>query len=214
MYTLVSPQEIRLSPGTVVRLAGSWQDYCTLRATRNDRAVPRLKFRPGEILLMSPLPKHGRDAHLIAGVVTALLDSEHRNYEAFTPITLERADAGGIEPDYSFYIDRWQAVAGKDRLHPPTDPWPDLAIEVDVTLYTDINDYLPYRIPEVWLWRRDRLLIHRLVGEEYQVQPASRFFPGVDLEALLRTCLLTADVRGVGAALQQLRAHLQQGKLP
>ncbi|WP_245595882.1 Uma2 family endonuclease [Gloeobacter kilaueensis] len=185
-----------------------------MRSIRNDRSVPRLKFRPGEILLMSPLPKHGRDAHLIAGIVTALLDSDGRNYEAFTPITLERADVGGIEPDYSFYIDRWQAVAGKERLQPPTDPWPDLVVEVDVTLYSDVNDYLPYRIPEVWLCRQGRLLIYLLVGEAYQLQPTSRFFAAVDVGLLFESCLQAADSLGMGAALQQLRSRLRQNRAP
>ncbi len=54
---------------------------------------------------MSHLPKHGRDAHLVASVVTALLDAANRNYEAFTPITMELPEEGGIEPDYCFYID-------------------------------------------------------------------------------------------------------------
>ncbi|WP_421658048.1 hypothetical protein [Leptothermofonsia sp. ETS-13] len=38
---------------------------------------------------MSPLPRHGREAHLLARVVEALLDSETRNYEAFTPIPMD-----------------------------------------------------------------------------------------------------------------------------
>jgi Uma2 family endonuclease len=48
--------------------------------------LPRIKYRNGEILLMSPLPRHGREANILADVVKALLDRENRNYEAFTPI--------------------------------------------------------------------------------------------------------------------------------
>jgi Uma2 family endonuclease len=208
MYTLVSAQEIRLSPGTVVRFSGSWQDYITLQTTRQDRVVPRLRFRAGEILLMSPLPKHGRDAHLIAGIVTILLDSQSRNYEAFTPITLELVGVGGIEPDYSFYIDQWQAVAGKERLQPPEDPWPDLAIEIDVKIFTDIDDYLPYRIAEVWLCRQQQLLIYQLVGETCQIHPTSRFFPGIDIGQIFEECLQAAEERGTGVALRELRVRL------
>ena len=53
---------------------------------------------------MSPMPRHGREAHLLARVVEALLDSEDRNYEAFTPITMDIPESSGIEPDYCFYI--------------------------------------------------------------------------------------------------------------
>jgi Uma2 family endonuclease len=120
----------------VVRMPGSWEDYRALCDSRGDSSIPRIKYRNGEILLMSPLPKHGREAHLIANVVAALLDSQNQNYQAFTPITMEWPEEGGIEPDYCFYIDNWQAVVGRDRLQWDVDPAPDLMIEIDVTPYT------------------------------------------------------------------------------
>ena len=107
---------------------------------------------------MSPLLLHGREANILADVVKVSLDTQNRNYEAFTPITMELPSQSGVEPDYCFYIDNWQAVVGKDRLDWNTDPAPDLAIEIDVTSYTDVNDYTPYRIPEVWLFKRNKLL--------------------------------------------------------
>ena len=88
MYAIISREKIQLPPGTVVRMPSSWQDYRALCNSRGDSSIPRIKYRPGEILLMSPLPKHGRDAHLLANVVIALLDRQNRNYEAFTPITI------------------------------------------------------------------------------------------------------------------------------
>ena len=105
MYALISRERIQLPPGTVVRMPSSWQNYQTLCKSRGDSSIPRIKYRSGEILLMSPLPKHGRDANILADVVKALLDSQNRNYEAFTPITMELPEEGGIEPDYCFYID-------------------------------------------------------------------------------------------------------------
>ncbi len=101
MYALVSQQKTQLPPGTVVRMPATWQDYCILRDSRGGGANPRIKFRHDEILLMSPLPRHGREANILADVVKILLDREARNYEAFTPITMEMPEAGGIEPDYS-----------------------------------------------------------------------------------------------------------------
>jgi len=69
MYAVISPQDIQLPPGTVVRMPGTWQDYCQLRDSRGDGSIPRIKYRDGEILLMSPLPRHGREAHLLARIV-------------------------------------------------------------------------------------------------------------------------------------------------
>jgi len=133
MYAVVSREKIQLPPGTVMRMPGTWQDYRALRDGRGDGSIPRIKFRNNEILLMSPLPIHGREANILTDVVKALLDSETRNYEAFTPITMNIPEAGGIEPDYCFYIDNWQAVVGKDRIDWQGDPPPDMVIEIDVT---------------------------------------------------------------------------------
>lgn len=65
MFAVVTPEEIQLPPGAVVRLLGSWQDYQALSQQLGDRSIPRIKYRPGEILLMAPLPAHGRKAHVI-----------------------------------------------------------------------------------------------------------------------------------------------------
>lgn len=191
-----------------MRMPGSWQDYCALRDSRGDGSIPRIKFRDGEILLMSPLPRHGREAHLLARVVEALLDSENRNYEAFTPITMDIPEAGGIEPDYCFYIDNWQAAVGKDRIDWQTDPPPDLVIEIDVTTYTAAADYAPYRVPEVWLFKKSGLKIYSLQEESYQEIAASRFFPEIDLATLIDHVMQQASQQGTGTSLRQLRQRL------
>jgi Uma2 family endonuclease len=92
------------------------------------------------------MPKHGRETNILADVVKVLLDSENRYYEAFTPITMKLPERAGIEPDYCFYIDNWQAVVGRDRLDLEVDPAPDLVIEIDVTSYTDVTDYAIFGI--------------------------------------------------------------------
>ncbi len=210
MYALISRERIQLPPGTVVRMPSSWQNYQTLRESRGDSSIPRIKYHCGEILLMSPLPKHGRDANILADVVKALLDSQNRNYEAFTPITMELQEEGGIEPDYCFYIDNWQSVVGRDRLQWDTDPSPDLVIEIDVTTYTDTSDYFPYRVPEVWLLKGSKLTIYGLQETEYQPQTTSRYFPGVDLPMIVAQCLEAASKHGTGLALRELRQRLSR----
>lgn len=125
MYALVSPEKIQLPAGAVVRLPAIWQDYQTLCRQRGDGSCPRIKYRAGEVLLMSSLPKHGRDAHLIAHVITTLLDHSGREYDAFTPVTMDLPEKSGIEPDYCFYIDQWEAVSGKERIDWQNDPPPE-----------------------------------------------------------------------------------------
>lgn len=189
-------------------MPGSWQDYRTLCASRGDSSIPRMKYRNGEILLMSPLPVHGRNANILADIVKVLLDARHQNYEAFTPITMELPEAGGIESDYCFYIDNWQAVVGRDRLEWGIDPSPDLVIEIDVTTYTSADDYLPYCVPEVWLFKNHRLNIWGLESGEYQLQTTSRYFSEIDLHSIIAQCMEVATTRGTGVAIRELREML------
>jgi Uma2 family endonuclease len=208
MYAVISPVEIQLPVGCVVRLLGTWQDYCNLRASRGDRAIPRIKYSEGEILLMSPLPKHGREAHLLARVIEVLLECQNRNYEAFTPITIELPEQGGIEPDYCFYLDNWQAVVGRERIDWRNSPPPDLVVEIDVTSYTAVADYLPYGVPEVWLYRDTGLQIYNLETDGYQLRDFSRYFPDLELSGLVEQVLQVASTQGTGEAIRDLRSRL------
>ena len=205
MIAVVTPEKIKLSPGVVVHFLGTWKDYQVLIEQRGDRANPRIKYRPGEVLLMSPLPKHGREAHIIADIITVLLDNLGQNYEAFTPMTMDLPEISGLEPDYSFYINNWEAAVGKDRISWSTEPPPDLALEIDVTSYTDVNDYLPYRVPEVWLYKKNQLIIYALDGDRYTIVSSSRYFPNFNLQEILAECLEIARDRSVSVAMRVLR---------
>jgi Uma2 family endonuclease len=215
MFAIVTPEKIQLPPGGVLRLPGNWQDYQKLTQQLGDRSIPRIKYRRGEILLMSPLPQHGREAHIIAMVATVLLDYLGQDYEAFTPITMEIPEESGIEPDYCFYIENWAAVAGKNRINWGVEPSPDLAIEIDVTSYTDVNDYLPYRVSEVWIYKKNQLLIYSYVDEGYKIANNSRFVPDINVGEILAETFQIARDRNVSAAIRELRSKLnQQSNLP
>jgi Uma2 family endonuclease len=201
VYAVISKDRISIPPGSVMRIPGTWEDYCQLRDSRGDSSIPRLKYHAGEILLMSPLPRHGRDANIIK----ILLDSQGRNYEAFTPITMDLPEVSGIEPDYCFYIDNWQAAVGKDRINWQVDPPPDLVIEIDVTSYTSELDFLSYNVPEVWLFKNYRLTIYRLEAGKYEVSESSRYFPNFALQYIIDLCFKTAKEKGTGAAMSELR---------
>jgi Uma2 family endonuclease len=205
MFALVSPEKIQLPVGAFVRLPSTWQDYQKLCQQRGDRSIPRIKYRAGEILLMSPLPKHGRDASLIADIIKVLLDYTGREYDSFTPVTMELPEEHGIEPDYCFYIDNWQAVSGKERIDWKSDPPPNLVLEIDVTSYSDVNDYLPYRVPEVWLFRKNQLFVYQLQNTEYLIQNKSQYFPDINLQDVVSQCLQVAYERNTSAAIRELK---------
>ncbi|MBW4688045.1 MAG: Uma2 family endonuclease [Komarekiella atlantica HA4396-MV6] len=207
MFAVVTPDTIHLPPGAIVRLPGSWQDYQALNEQLGDRSSPRIKYRDGEILLIAPLPEHGRRVSIIADVVKVLLDHLGQEYEAFTPITMELPQASGIEPDYCFYIENWKAIAGKNRINWSVDLSPDLVVEIDITSYTDVNDYLPYRVPEVWLWR-NQLMIYGLQGDHYTIETSSCYFPNINVSEVVTECLQIAYERNTSAAIRELRRKL------
>lgn len=208
MFALVSPERIQLPPGAMLRMPATWQDYQSLCQQRGDGSIPRIKYRAGEVLLMSPLSKHGRDAHLIANIITTLLDHFEREYDAFTPVTMELPEESGSEPDYCFYIDRWEAVSGKERIDWSVDPPPDLVLEIDITSYSDVSDYLPYQVPEVWLFRKSQLAIYQLQNTEYFPQTQSRYFPNINIQDVVVKVLQVAYERNTSAAIRQLRQEL------
>lgn len=210
MFALVSPEKIQLPIGAVVRLPGTWQDYQMLCKKRGDGSIPRIKYHSGEVLLMSPLPKHGRDASLIADIIKVLLDHGGLEYDSFTPVTMELPQESGIEPDYCFYIDHWQAVSGKERIDWQTEPPPDLVLEIDVTSYSDVNDYLPYGVPEVWLFRKNQLLVYQLQGTEYIIQTQSRYFPNINLLDVVSLCRQVAYERNTSTAIRELKRLLEE----
>jgi Uma2 family endonuclease len=202
MNTVITPERIDLPPGAVLKLLGNWQDYQRMLLVLGDRAIPRIKYRSGEILLMAPLPEHGRDASLLGDIAKVLLDHLEQRYDSFTPITMSLPEVSGIEPDYCFYIENWQKVRGKSRIDWLNDPPPDLAIEVDVTSYTDINDYLPYKVPEVWLLRNKQLFVYRLQDGSY-VMGESQYFPKVS--EIVPQCFQIASEQTTSEAIRWLR---------
>jgi Uma2 family endonuclease len=122
---------------------------------------------------------------------------------------MDLPEVRGVEPDYCFYIDNRMAILGKDRIDWRIEPAPDLVIEIDVTSYTDINDYLPYRVPEIWLFKKQNLIIYALQNDRYTVQSNSQFFPNVNVSEIVLECLQVTFDRGTSVAIRELHQKLE-----
>jgi hypothetical protein len=83
-----------------------------------------------------------------------------------------------------------------------------LNIEVDVTSYSDVADYLPYKVPEIWLWKKQVLKIYRLQGEEYIVSDRILLFPAIDLSLLLEIVVKDAYDRNSSFAIRNFQRRL------
>lgn len=64
----------------------------------------------------------------------------------------------GLEPDQSYFIRHAADFLGTET-DLETDPPPDLVLEVDVTSPSDLKlpVYAAMKVPEVWIWKADRL---------------------------------------------------------
>ena len=173
-----------LPDGSVATIPMSWVEYQLLVANRGDRATPRLKYANGYLALKMPTFKHGQLDAIVADLIVAILNQQQRDYVRTTPVTLQIPEQAGIEPDHCFWLSNWAAVSGKSRIDLAIDPPPDIAVEVDVTNFTNIADYIPFEIPEVWLIRGDILAIFVLTSEGYSQAASSQFFPEGDVPRL------------------------------
>lgn len=195
---IVKPNTIELPAGAVVRVPGTWQDYQILLEHLGDRTSPRVKYRHGELLLMVPLPEHGKQLDIIVEMVKVLLRHQGLRFDSYHETTMDLPDHSGVIPDHFFYIGELPVV-GKRRIDWSSDPPPDLAIECDVTSFTSVNDYLPYRVRELWIVRQQKIKIYQFQDGRYSLVEQSQFFGGFDLNTIFSECIKDAYQVGSGA---------------
>lgn len=207
----ITQDRIDLSPGDELILRfRTWQDYENLLARRQDKAGLRIRYNSAtqEIRIMSPLPGHGKNADILADLIKALLRHQRKDWEAFTPITLKRVDQQGVEPDYCFYIENRDRILGKERIDLENEPPPDLVIEIDLTSTTKAEDYQAIGAAEVWIYRRDRLLMYCFDGKQYQECQTSQHFPDRDVKTLLPQYVNRGWQVGSSVALREFEQFL------
>ena len=208
MLPTITPDTIDLPPGTLLRFPGTLSDYQRILTQLGDRAATRLRFRGDHILLMSPLPEHGKEIDVIVDLIKILLRYQNRDWECFHPITLQQVGQSGLEPDACFYIQNYRAILGKRRLDLSIDPPPDLAIEIDVTSFTQIEDYIPLAISEVWIYKTNELHIYRFDKNHYLEANTSQIFPDFSLKQIIPRYVSRSWQVGSSVALREFSQML------
>ncbi|MEN9517911.1 MAG: hypothetical protein RLZZ381_499 [Cyanobacteriota bacterium] len=203
MLPTITSDKIDLPAGTILQFPGTIADYQQLLNQLGDRSIPRLRFRDNHILLMSPLPEHGKEIDVIADLVKTILRHQGRDWDSFHPITLKYGQEAGLEPDVCFYIENYQAILGKRKLDLSIDPPPDLAIEIDVTSFTRIEDYISLKIPEVWIYKANELNIYLFTNNSYQEVDTSLIFPDFPIKGIVRQYVNRAWQVGSSIALRE-----------
>lgn len=210
MLPTITSDQIDLPAGTILKFPGTIADYEQLLHQLGDRSIPRLRFRDNHILLMSPLPEHGNEIDVLSDLIKALLRHQKKDWQSFHPITLRCGKEAGLEPDACFYIENYQAILGKRKLDLSIDPPPDLAIEIDVTSFTRIEDYISLAIPEVWIYKANKLHIYLFTNNKYIEANESLIFPDFFIKEIVTQYVSRAWQVGSSVALREFSQTLLQ----
>ncbi len=118
----------------------------------------------------------------------------------------------GLEADSCFYIKNEVAVRGKNRLDLTVDPPPDLAIEIDITSRTHLNNYQVLGVGELWRFNGTKLEINVLESGQYLKSDESPHFPGFPLTEVIPKYLEQSKIEGRNKTMKAFRAWVQSKK--
>jgi Uma2 family endonuclease len=189
----------------------TWETYQALLKDLGNHRSSRLAYDQGILEIIMPSDFHEMINRLLEAIVRALTEELGMKIKGYGSTTLDREDlARGVEPDSCFYIQNVDQIIGK-KLDIPSDPPPDLAIEVDVTSSSRrrLGIDLQLQIPEVWRYTEQQgLVIYQLQAGEYQECEFSPTFPMI-LGKVLQPFLQQANSEDDNAVIRALRQWLR-----
>jgi Uma2 family endonuclease len=163
----------------------TWESYIALLQELGDTRSTRVAFANGVLEIRMPGQQHEAINRVLAAIALTLAEELGYEFNDLGSMTINRPQLDrGLEPDSCFYIQN--ARAGQGLSASIADLPPDLALEVDIANRSDnkLSIYQAIAVPEVWLYRGDRLQIQLLEHEVYINSSISRTFPTVSVEQL------------------------------
>jgi Uma2 family endonuclease len=211
MSVAIPIQSISLCEGSQVVIHSlTWQDFESILEELGEDRHTRAAYYNGTLEIMSPLSKHERPHRIAGHIVSAILDSQGRDWEDFGSTTLKKSGSAGVEPDTCFYVNNLEQMRGcEGRIDVDLLPPPDLAIESDITSRTFIDAYKAIGVPEVWLLGERSLRMFILQGEDYVESSCGRLFPDFDISSLVPQLIRRALEIGTSAMLREFRETLR-----
>ncbi len=208
---LLELRQLRIQPGQQLLLEDvSWQQFENILAELGEHRAARISYSHGFLEIMVPLPEHEKAKEIIGDLVKILLETRQIAFESLGSTTLKSDRmAQGVEPDACFYIQNQAAVIGKNRLDMGIDPPPDLAIEIDLTSRTQLDNYKILGVPELWRYGKQGLQIHVLENGKYVESNFSPTFPDIPIIELVNQYVQQSQVSGRTQAIQVFRNWLR-----
>jgi len=162
-----------------------WDFYeQVLQQYQNSNQV-HFAYDDGFLEVEVPLFEHESANRILQNLVTTICVEKEIDFINAGSATFRRqAKAKGVEPDTGFYIQNEAKIRGKLDIDLKSDPPPDLVIEVDITSpsLNKMPIYAALDVPEVWLYKGEKVEFYKLYGEFYQQTPNSTVFPMLSSE--------------------------------
>jgi Uma2 family endonuclease len=204
---LLELRQLKIQPGQQLLVEDvNWQQFESILAELGERRASRLSYSNGRLEIMVPLAEHEKAKEIIGDMVKILLEARQIAFESLGSTTLKNERMSqAVEPDACFYIQNQAAVIGKNRLDMSVDPPPDLAIEIDLTSRTQLDNYQILGVPELWRYARRGLQINVLQAEQYIESDVSPTFPNIPIVELVNQYTQQSQVAGRTSAIQAFK---------
>lgn len=204
--------QIMVQPGQQLLLKDlDWQQLETILSELGESRAARLSYSNGVLEIMVPLPEHEKDKEIIGDIVKILLEALNINFEPLGSTTFKNESMNqAVEPDACFYLQNYQAVIGKNRLNLELDPPPDLAIEIDLTSRTQLDNYRLLGVPELWRYSQSGLQVNLLEEGEYIESSTSPNFPGIPIIELINKYVKQSQAVGRSEAMRDFKSWLKE----
>jgi len=209
---LLELRQLKIQPGQQLLLEDvSWQQLESILVEWGESLSARLSYSNGLLEIRVTLPENEKSKEIIGDMVKILLSERGINYEALGSTTLKNERRiQAVEPDAFFYIQNQAAVIGKNRLDMSADPPPDLAIEIDLTSRTQLNNYQILGVPEIWQYTGRDLKINILQAGKYVESDVSSTFPDIPIIELVNRYVRQSQVSGSSQAIQAFRNWVRE----
>lgn len=175
----------------------SWERYLALdKAAGDDRPDPRFYYLDGDLEIMTTSREHERIKKWIGDFLADYFMEIGIDVFPQGQATMRKAlKKVGAEPDEAWCL-------GDEK------EFPDLVLEIALMSggVGKLEVYRRFDVPEVWIWRENKLEIHALSGDgQYELTPSSRLLPKLDI-SLIERCVA---IRSWRKARQEFRAGLE-----
>ena len=203
---LLELRQLKIKPGQQLLLADvSWQQFENILIDLGEHRAARVSYSHGYLEIMVPLPEHEKAKEIIGDIIKILLDCFNIDYDSLGSTTLKNEQmTQGVEPDACFYIQNQSKVIGKNRLDLNIDPPPDLAVEIDLTSRTPLDNYELLGVGELWRYGKQGLQIEVLQDGKYVRSDASPTFP-VPIVDLINQAIRQSQIVGISQAIRAFK---------